>query len=90
VYHDGDSELVIAVSDNGPGMDEAVQNQIFRPYFTTRPQGEGTGLGLSLSSDIMRRFEGDLTVCSRRGHGATFLVTLKRADVAAASANEPR
>jgi two-component system NtrC family sensor kinase len=71
-------ELVIAVSDNGPGIDESLQAQIFRPYFTTREQGVGTGLGLSLSSDIMRRFGGDLTVRSRRGRGATFLVTLRR------------
>lgn len=75
-----DREIVIAVSDNGPGIDETLQAQIFRPYFTTREQGVGTGLGLSLSSDIMHRFGGDLTVRSRRGKGATFLVTLKRAD----------
>lgn len=73
-------ELVIAVSDNGPGIDETMQAKIFRPYFTTREQGVGTGLGLSLSSDIMHRFGGDLTVRSRRGKGATFLVTLQRAD----------
>ncbi len=78
-----DEELVIAVSDNGPGIDEAVQAQIFRPYFTTRAQGVGTGLGLSLSSDIMHRFGGDLTVRSRRAAGASFLVTLKRADAIA-------
>ncbi len=79
-------ELVIAVSDNGPGIDEATQAQIFRPYFTTRAQGEGTGLGLSISSDILRRFDGDLTVRSRRGDGATFFITLKRMDAAAAAA----
>jgi C4-dicarboxylate-specific signal transduction histidine kinase len=73
-------ELIIAVSDNGPGIDETLQAQIFRPYFTTREQGVGTGLGLSLSSDILRRFGGDLTVRSRRGKGATFLVTLQRAN----------
>lgn len=73
-------ELIIAVSDNGPGIDETLQAQIFRPYFTTREQGVGTGLGLSLSSDILRRFGGDLMVRSRRGKGATFLVTLQRAD----------
>ena len=78
-------ELVIAVSDNGPGIDEAMQAKIFRPYFTTREQGVGTGLGLSLSSDIMHRFGGDLTVRSRRGKGATFLVTLQRADGKSAS-----
>jgi signal transduction histidine kinase len=81
-----EDELVLAVSDNGPGIDAATQAQIFRPYFTTRAQGEGTGLGLSISSDILRRAGGDLTVRSRRGDGATFLVTLKRMDAAAAAA----
>jgi len=76
----GKRELTIAVSDNGPGIDEDLQARIFRPYFTTREQGMGTGLGLSLSSDILRRFGGDLTVRSRRGQGATFLITLQRAD----------
>jgi C4-dicarboxylate-specific signal transduction histidine kinase len=76
-----DRELTVAVSDNGPGIDETLQAQIFRPYFTTREQGIGTGLGLSLSSDILHRFGGDLTVRSRRGQGATFLITLQRADV---------
>jgi PAS domain S-box-containing protein len=75
-----ENELVIAVADNGPGIEESVQSQIFRPYFTTRAQGEGTGLGLSISSDILHRFGGDLIVRSRRGRGATFLITLKRAD----------
>jgi PAS domain S-box-containing protein len=73
-------ELTVAVTDNGPGIDESLQARIFRPYFTTREQGVGTGLGLSLSSDILHRFGGDLTVRSRRGQGATFLITLQRAD----------
>jgi two-component system NtrC family sensor kinase len=73
--------LVIAVSDNGPGIDSPLQQRIFRPYFTTRAQGEGTGLGLSISSDIMHRFGGDLMVRSRKGEGATFLVTLRTFDL---------
>jgi signal transduction histidine kinase len=88
VDHQNDDELAIAVTDNGPGIDEPIQAQIFRPYFTTRAQGEGTGLGLSLSSDIMHRFGGDLTVRSRKGQGASFIVTLKRADAASAAAAE--
>jgi PAS domain S-box-containing protein len=71
-------ELVIAVSDNGPGIAENLQDKIFRPYYTTRRQGEGTGLGLSISSDIMHRFDGDLSVRSKPGQGASFLVALKR------------
>ncbi|MBI5060258.1 hypothetical protein HZB60_10825 [candidate division KSB1 bacterium] len=74
--------LVIAVADNGPGIDPAIQTKIFRPYFTTRGQADGTGLGLALSSEIMHRLGGDLTVRSRPGRGATFLVTLKKAVLA--------
>ncbi|HEY3295270.1 MAG TPA: ATP-binding protein [bacterium] len=76
--HTDEDCVVIAVTDNGPGIDAALQKQIFRPYFTTRAQGEGTGLGLSISSDIMHRFGGDLTVRSRKGEGAAFLVSLKK------------
>jgi signal transduction histidine kinase len=72
------SQIVVAVSDNGPGIEAAIQDKIFRPYFTTRAQGEGTGLGLSISSDIMHRFGGTLSVRSKAGQGATFLVTLQR------------
>ncbi|MBU0692299.1 GHKL domain-containing protein [bacterium] len=74
-------ELVIAVSDNGPGIKDELKERIFRPYYTTRRQGEGTGLGLSISSDIMHRFNGDLSLRSEYGKGATFLVNMKRADI---------
>jgi C4-dicarboxylate-specific signal transduction histidine kinase len=74
-----ENEIVMAVSDNGPGIEAAHQSKIFRPYFTTRAQGEGTGLGLSISSDILHRYGGDLTVRSRPADGATFLVTLRKA-----------
>jgi len=80
---ENDDEITIAVSDNGPGIDEEFHERIFRPYFSTRAQGMGTGLGLSISSDIVRRFGGDLTVRSRRGQGASFLISLKLAVVAA-------
>jgi C4-dicarboxylate-specific signal transduction histidine kinase len=78
VDHLDETRLAIAVTDNGPGIEESLQEQIFRPYFTTRAQGEGTGLGLALSSDIVHRFGGELTVRSRRGQGASFVVELKR------------
>jgi two-component system, NtrC family, sensor kinase len=80
VDHQDDTHIVIAVTDNGPGIDERLQAQIFRPYFTTRAQGEGTGLGLSISSDIIHRFGGDLTVRSAKGSGAAFLISLKKTD----------
>lgn len=66
--------LRIAVSDTGAGMDAALQEQIFTPYFTTRP--EGSGLGLALSRQIVEAHGGLITVASRAGAGSTFSVFL--------------
>ena len=67
----------IRVSDNGTGMSESVCEKIFQPFFTTKPAGEGTGLGLSLSYDIVTKGHGGtLTVVSREGKGTEFLIIL--------------
>lgn len=67
----------IRVSDNGTGMPEAVKEKIFQPFFTTKPTGEGTGLGLSLSYDIITRGHGgSLLVESQEGEGSTFIIEL--------------
>ena len=67
----------IKVSDNGTGIPDAVQQKIFQPFFTTKPTGEGTGLGLSLSYDIITKGHGgSLTVHSREGEGSTFIIRL--------------
>ncbi len=67
----------IRVTDNGTGMPEAVQGKIFQPFFTTKPTGQGTGLGLSLSYDIVtKRYGGELAVESQPGEGAEFIVRL--------------
>ncbi|ALW86690.1 hypothetical protein AUC43_17350 [Hymenobacter sedentarius] len=67
----------IRVGDNGTGMSEAVQAKIFQPFFTTKPTGEGTGLGLSLSHDIIAQGHGgSLTVDSQEGQGTTIHVGL--------------
>ncbi|GAB2606091.1 sensor histidine kinase [Spirosoma areae] len=72
-----DNQAVITVSDNGIGMTEAVQQKIFQPFFTTKPTGEGTGLGLSLAYDIVAKgHDGTLTMESEDGVGTTFIVTL--------------
>ncbi|SFQ77758.1 ATP-binding protein [Hymenobacter arizonensis] len=71
------STVEIQVTDNGTGMSEAVQQKIFQPFFTTKPTGEGTGLGLSLSHDIVAKGHGgSLTVESQPGQGTTFSVAL--------------
>ncbi|MEO0560056.1 MAG: ATP-binding protein [Bacteroidota bacterium] len=67
----------IRVVDNGLGMPEAVQANVFEPFFTTKPTGEGTGLGLSLSHDIVTHgHEGTLSIDSIEGTGTTLTVTL--------------
>ena len=67
----------IRVHDNGVGMPAHVREKIFEPFFTTKPAGEGTGLGLSMSHDIVTKGHGgSLTVQSREGEGTEFLVTL--------------
>ncbi|WP_460552628.1 ATP-binding protein [Hymenobacter daeguensis] len=69
--------IEIRVRDNGTGMPEQVKSRIFQPFFTTKPAGEGTGLGLSLSHDIVTKGHGGtLTVESREGEGTEFVVTL--------------
>ena len=68
--------LVISVSDTGPGIPPDQLERIFDPFFTTKRPGEGTGLGLALSSDLVRRMGGQLLVESEHGHGATFLIYL--------------
>jgi signal transduction histidine kinase len=67
----------IRVRDNGTGMSDSIRQQVFQPFFTTKPAGEGTGLGLSLSHDIVTKGHGGtLTVESREGEGTEFLICL--------------
>jgi signal transduction histidine kinase len=67
----------ITVKDNGNGIPDAIKAKIFQPFFTTKPTGEGTGLGLSLAYDIVTKGHGGtLEVVSTEGEGAEFMVTL--------------
>jgi signal transduction histidine kinase len=74
----GDEAMAeIRISDNGPGMPDHVKARIFEPFFTTKPTGSGTGLGLSMSYDIVTKGNGgSLEVESEVGRGATFIVRL--------------
>ncbi|SEK35986.1 Two component regulator propeller [Maribacter orientalis] len=67
---------LIKVSDNGNGVPKQVLDKIFQPFFTTKPSGEGTGLGLSLSYDIVKVHGGELTVDTKQGEGTTFTISL--------------
>ena len=71
-----DGQVLISVSDNGNGISPKVLEKIFQPFFTTKPTGEGTGLGLSLSYDIVKAHGGKLTVKTEEGHGSEFIVTV--------------
>jgi two-component system NtrC family sensor kinase len=70
-------EIEIKVKDNGNGIPDAVKDKIMQPFFTTKPTGEGTGLGLSLSYDIVvKGHGGSITVETKEGEGSEFTVTL--------------
>jgi signal transduction histidine kinase len=66
----------ICVKDNGGGITKAIIDKIFQPFFTTKPTGSGTGLGLSLSYDIIKAHGGDLRVKSKEGEGTEMIVFL--------------
>ena len=75
--HVNDQGIEIRISDNGQGIPIALQDKIFQPFFTTKPSGEGTGLGLSLSYDIITKgHQGILRVESQEGQGTTFIIEL--------------
>ena len=69
-------EILIQVKDNGNGIPKEVIDKIFQPFFTTKPTGQGTGLGLSLSYDIVQSHEGELKVETKEGEGSEFTITL--------------
>ena len=64
------------MSDNGNGIPQKVLDKIFQPFFTTKPSGQGTGLGLSLAYDIVKAHGGELKVETREGEETTFIITL--------------
>ncbi len=66
----------ISVSDNGSGIPDNVKKKIFQPFFTTKPAGQGTGLGLSLSYDIVKAIGGELKVETEPGKGTKFFIIL--------------
>lgn len=71
--------IKIRIQDTGPGIPQELWNEIFEPFFTTKPVGEGTGLGLSLSLNIIRGFGGDLILDKNHSGGAAFEIHLPEA-----------
>ena len=69
-------KVVLAVKDNGNGIPQKVVDKIFQPFFTTKPTGEGTGLGLSLSYDIIKAHGGEIKVNTIEGEFTEFVIQL--------------
>ncbi len=76
----GDLGVKISISDNGNGIPKDDLGKIFQPFFTTKPTGHGTGLGLSLSYDIVKAHGGEINVETEEGKGTTFIVSIPAND----------
>ncbi|RZJ63245.1 MAG: histidine kinase [Flavobacterium sp.] len=72
------NNIEISVKDNGNGIPEAIKEKIFQPFFTTKPTGEGTGLGLSLAYDIVKAHGGELQVETIEGESTTFIISIAK------------
>jgi len=72
-----ENKIEIKVSDNGNGIPQKIVDKIFQPFFTTKPTGQGTGLGLSLAYDIVKAHGGEIEVQTKEGEGSAFMISLQ-------------
>lgn len=85
----GERRVVLEVSDDGPGIPQAILPRIFDPFFTTKPPDVGTGLGLSIVLSVVREHGGQIKVASPPGSGARFVIELPIAAEASAGSSRP-
>ena len=71
-----ENSIEILVKDNGSGISDDIKDKIFQPFFTTKPAGQGTGLGLSLSYDIVKAHGGEIRVETKQNEGTEFTIVL--------------
>lgn len=71
-----DGKIVVKIKDAGPGIPKEYLSKIFDPYFTTKAQGEGNGMGLNIAYRVVEKYGGQITVDSPESQGATFTVTI--------------
>ena len=83
-----DSDVIVTVSDNGPGIAEANLGRVFDPFYTTKPVGKGTGLGLSICYGIIKKIGGDIHVSSTKGEGTAFEIRFPVARVSSGASEE--
>jgi len=69
-------KVAITIKDNGNGIPQKSLEKIFQPFFTTKPTGQGTGLGLSLAYDIVKAHGGEIKVQTKEGEGSQFVVEI--------------
>ena len=69
-------QVIISIKDDGSGMSESTQSDLFNPFFTTKEVGKGTGLGLSISHGIIEQHKGSIKVKSKLGEGSEFIISL--------------
>ena len=71
-----DTNVIIELEDNGPGIPQAIKDKILQPFFTTKKGKEGTGLGLSITNDIIKAHRGELEITSEQNKFTKFKITL--------------
>ena len=72
------NDIMLSFKDSGPGIPEATMKKIFDPFYTTKPPGKGTGLGLTIASEIVKKYSGTLSVASDVGVGTTFKIQFRK------------